>query len=243
MVVDDEGGLRDLLRHALVRRPGVDLVAEASDAASALAQAVPSAPDIVILDLQLPDLHGLDLLEHLRECLPRASIVIFSATAERWQADQALARGAVAFVEKRGLDRLLAVIDGLARQLPAVDVVVLPPDASSPGEARRFVRQFCAAHGCEDLIDGASLVVSELVTNAVRHAASAPELRLTLVGHALRIEVADGLLTAPSPRVPTSDEEGGRGLLLIGALTDAWGIEPGLDGKVVWAELSGASDA
>jgi serine/threonine-protein kinase RsbW len=95
----------------------------------------------------------------------------------------------------------------------------------------------------DELNDDAGLVLSELFTNAVRYTRSGSvscEYHLDADG-LVRIEVADegGAESEPLPRVADTDEEGGRGLLLVAALSRAWGVcavENG-DGRVVWAEL------
>ena len=87
-------------------------------------------------------------------------------------------------------------------------------EASSVAAARRFARRSLEAWGAPDLLDAASLVVSELVTNAVVHAGTPARLSLTLHGDQLRIEVED---RHPARRVPALTEpppetsEGGRG--------------------------------
>jgi anti-sigma regulatory factor (Ser/Thr protein kinase) len=88
-----------------------------------------------------------------------------------------------------------------------------------------------------------SLVVAELAANAVRHGSvrgRSFRVRLVLRGDLVRVEVADGRterLPVPVPREP--DGEGGRGLVLVAALAERWGVEPrmGIAYKVVWAEL------
>lgn len=96
--------------------------------------------------------------------------------------------------------------------------------------------------GLAALRDAAVLVLSELLTNAGRHARVSPgreiETRFLSVGGGLRIEVHDGSEILPQEREPDVDACEGRGLLLVNALADAWGIG-GRDGpgKVVWAQL------
>jgi anti-sigma regulatory factor (Ser/Thr protein kinase) len=85
-------------------------------------------------------------------------------------------------------------------------------------------------------------VVSELFTNAVRHTDSEEiGCELRLVGGRLRLEVADEgcAATEPHPGSGDLDGEGGRGLLLVDALSETWGVSPNGNGRghVVWAEL------
>ncbi|GHF27096.1 hypothetical protein GCM10010218_05030 [Streptomyces mashuensis] len=123
------------------------------------------------------------------------------------------------------------------------DAFHFPALNASVAEARQRVRARLREWGMDDVAcDDAQLVVSELVTNAVRHTDSDKvSCQLRLSGAALRIEVADqGLApTEPRARCSAADEESGRGLLLVGALSRAWGVLPGDSGRgrVVWAEL------
>lgn len=107
--------------------------------------------------------------------------------------------------------------------------------------SRAFVRQAMRAR-LGALADDAELVVTELVTNAVRHGGPGVDLwvrRLSAGG--LRLEVVDGRSGAP-PTVqrPDDDAEGGRGLLIVQALARRWGTERLAAGKQVWCELGPA---
>lgn len=123
------------------------------------------------------------------------------------------------------------------------DAFHLPALNTSVGEARRRVlarlREWDVG---EEVRDNAELVVSELFTNAVRHTTSEEvrcELRMT--GARLRLEVADTgcARTVPRARRPGVDQEGGRGLMLVEALSLSWGVQAhdGGLGRTVWAFL------
>ncbi len=111
----------------------------------------------------------------------------------------------------------------------------VPADPAAVAEVRaRAVRQV-AAWGLEDLAITTELIVSELVTNAMRHAA--PPIRLRLLRDSrLTCEVADGSSTAPRLRHARSTDEGGRGLFLVAQLTHRWGARYTAGGKIIWAE-------
>nr|WP_307781198.1 ATP-binding protein [Rhabdothermincola sediminis] len=81
-------------------------------------------------------------------------------------------------------------------------------------------------------------MVSELVTNAMIHASSPTDVTLSLAGSVLRVEVADESNRSPDPQVLDPASEGGRGMFLVAAMSQAWGVEAGEHGKVVWAELA-----
>jgi anti-sigma regulatory factor (Ser/Thr protein kinase) len=85
--------------------------------------------------------------------------------------------------------------------------------------------------------DDAVLVVSELVTNALVHARSGATVTLRARAGRVRVEVTDHGAGSPEPRSPAPETVGGRGLLLVAAVAETWGIDPADDGKVVWAEL------
>ncbi|MYZ34028.1 ATP-binding protein [Streptomyces sp. SID4917] len=100
-----------------------------------------------------------------------------------------------------------------------------------------------AGWGLSELEDSAVLIVSELVSNAGLHAKVTPEqiieTRYFRSSGALRIEVHDGSPDRPWPRPADPEATDGRGLLLVDALADEWGVaDRGGPGKVVWASLS-----
>jgi anti-sigma regulatory factor (Ser/Thr protein kinase) len=84
----------------------------------------------------------------------------------------------------------------------------------------------------------AALLVSELTTNAIRHAQTHFSLCADVTPYGLRVEVADGTRDRPVVMTPEPMEQGGRGMLLVSELADNWGTEPIPDGKLVWFELS-----
>lgn len=104
--------------------------------------------------------------------------------------------------------------------------------------ARRFVLQCLAEWRMRaDLRSDAALLVSELVTNAVRHGPPPVCLDVALSRDRLRISVADSSLSRPRTRSPEPWAESGRGLALLEAMAAAWGIDVGPPGKWVWCEL------
>jgi anti-sigma regulatory factor (Ser/Thr protein kinase) len=117
----------------------------------------------------------------------------------------------------------------------------LPPDPASPSLARRFVRQVLAEWGADEFEEPATLLTSELVTNAVLHARSSAQITLRLADGRLWVGVADGVEVSPVRKRYGPEAATGRGLLLIERMAAAWGTErsgPGNPGKVVWFELA-----
>ena len=113
----------------------------------------------------------------------------------------------------------------------------LAADLTAPGQARRGVADWLASAGCSnDVVQAMSVVTSELVTNAIVHANSAPEVTAILSDGLLRLEVRDGDTAPPVVRADDDLRVGGFGLRVVDALTDGWGWEPTDSGKRVWVE-------
>ena len=130
-------------------------------------------------------------------------------------------------------------VDGAAAAPGAHDSMVREFDDSPAGSraARHFVEDACRRWGHLHMVEEAALVVTELTTNAVRHARSAFVVALSSTPTGLRIAVSDASPAPPVPRRPDLLDTGGRGLALIAAVATAWGVDLLDDGKVVWAEL------
>ena len=123
--------------------------------------------------------------------------------------------------------------------VPVIETTLsLPVHPSSPGRARRFVRDVLAAWGAERFEEPATLLTSELVTNAVLHARSRPELKLRLAGDRLWVGVADNTPVSPVRKHYGPQAATGRGLMLVERMAAAWGTSISDHGKVVWFELS-----
>ncbi|QKV98706.1 SpoIIE family protein phosphatase/ATP-binding protein [Streptomyces sp. NA02536] len=111
----------------------------------------------------------------------------------------------------------------------------VPPDPSAVGTMRSAVTRTMAEWGLEEESFVTELIVSELVTNAIRHAS--PPVRVRLIrDRALICEVSDGSSTSPHLRRATTTDEGGRGLFLVARFADRWGTRYTADGKVIWTE-------
>lgn len=130
---------------------------------------------------------------------------------------------------------LAARFDGIAPS--DVAYWFLEPEDAAPGKARRLARRALARWGMEDLTDSVELLVSEVVTNAVRYASKPVTLRL-LRTDVLRCEVGDDVPQLPRLRQARATDEGGRGLYLVNRLARRWGATRLSTGKVVWFELN-----
>ncbi|MFE3585139.1 SpoIIE family protein phosphatase [Streptomyces vinaceus] len=129
---------------------------------------------------------------------------------------------------------LAARFDGIAPS--DVAYWFLDPEETAPGRARRFARRALTRWGLEELQDSLELLVSEVVTNAVRYAERPVTLRL-LRTDVLRCEVGDDSPQLPRQRRARETDEGGRGLFLVNRMARRWGATRLSSGKVVWFEL------
>ncbi|MFH9867094.1 SpoIIE family protein phosphatase [Streptomyces lydicus] len=130
---------------------------------------------------------------------------------------------------------LAARFDGIAPS--DVAYWYLDPKAQTAGQARRLARRALARWGLDELTDQLELLVSEVVTNAVRYAERPITLRL-LRTDVLRCEVGDDVPQLPRLRQARPSDEGGRGLYLVNRMARRWGATRLSMGKVVWFELS-----
>jgi anti-sigma regulatory factor (Ser/Thr protein kinase) len=149
-----------------------------------------------------------------RECLPQS---VFAGPAQAIVPDGRL------------------VMDGFARWvLPSVE-----PRPERVPYLRRQVRRVLQLWHLESLAWRVELVVTELATNAVRHARTLFTVSMTWDGHRLRIEVSDAHPVPPLPAGgPSPEALGGRGLLLVEQISDRWGYDPHERGKTIWCDLT-----
>ncbi|UIR16533.1 SpoIIE family protein phosphatase [Streptomyces spinosirectus] len=169
-------------------------------------------------------------------------------------ADRERLRRALELVEPSLDLRCRAVVDALVPARPHDDVALLmartrllgaeqvadwdlPADPAVVADARKEAARQLAAWDLDELAFTTELVVSELVTNAIRYASGPIRLRL-IKERALICEVSDGGATAPHLRHPRATDEGGRGLLLVSQFSRRWGTRFVPEGKVIWAEQS-----
>ncbi|MFI5890092.1 STAS domain-containing protein [Actinoplanes sp. NPDC051513] len=133
-------------------------------------------------------------------------------------------------------DARSAVAGGRA-PVPSISDQLLPV-AGAARHARDLVTEACLAWDLLELVGPASLVVSELVANAVEHAGTMLTVKVTRRHRYVHVTVRDG-----SPELPVAATRGvladrGRGLMLVASVAVRWGALPSRDGKVVWATLA-----
>ncbi|MER5730323.1 SpoIIE family protein phosphatase [Streptomyces sp. NPDC002138] len=151
-------------------------------------------------------------------------------------------------------DTCRTVIDAMAPDHPADDIALLvarthtlpadriatwdlPADPAQVSAVRAAATDQLARWGLDELAFTAELLLSELVTNAVRYGTEPIQVRL-IHDRALICEVSDGSSTAPHLRRADTTDEGGRGLFLVAQLAQSWGTRYTHRGKVIWAECA-----
>ncbi len=237
VLVDDVDDVRQLVRTALRFHGGFEVVGEASTGAQAIDLAGDLRPEVVVLDLGLPDIAGQEVVTQIREESPGTQVVILSG-AEPSDRSWFEERTAGYLLKDAGIDHLVELLEHVGRRDDDVRTLDLPLDPQGSALARTLVREVLAEWAMEGLLDEAEVVVSELVTNAVTHGGSACRLELSHTSGALRIEVSDEGAGSPEPQPLDRDSEHGRGLLLVSAMSTSWGVEAAPDGKKVWAVLA-----
>ena len=108
--------------------------------------------------------------------------------------------------------------------------------------ARGFVRETLSEQ-TQEVVDAVELMACELATNCVQHAKTDFELAIHEDQDEIRVEVSDAGRGRPTLRSPTSQESSGRGLRIVQALSNAWGVVPGEDGTRVWFTVSSGNGA
>lgn len=148
-----------------------------------------------------------------------------------------------------------AVLDALLPARPSDDIALVvartrlldpsqvadwdvPGDPAAVAGIRAGVARRLAEWGLEELAFATELVISELVTNAIRYGAEPRRLRVLRDGTSLICEVSDGSSTSPHLRRAADTDEGGRGLFLVAQFTQRWGTRYVPRGKVIWTEQS-----
>jgi anti-sigma regulatory factor (Ser/Thr protein kinase) len=133
-------------------------------------------------------------------------------------------------------EQLLAADHPIPRQVTrSSEHIHLTPVPSAPREARRFVRATADVLD-DDRLHDLLVLTSELVTNAVLHARTPFEVGVTVTDDAIVICVGDGAKATPQDREQSDRRESGRGIMLVQAMADEWGVLPAetREGKAVW---------
>ncbi|MEV8038389.1 SpoIIE family protein phosphatase [Streptomyces sp. NPDC086182] len=163
-----------------------------------------------------------------------------------------LLRTALAGADRSPEATCQAVLDALLPARPSDDIALIvarthalaadriaswevPSEPAAVGEVRASVSRQLARWGLDELAFTTELILSELVTNAIRYGNGPIGVRV-LLDRTLICEVFDASSTSPHLRYAATTDEGGRGLFLVAQLTDRWGTRYTAEGKVIWAE-------
>ena len=112
LICDDNEAVRALVRIIVDQALGLTVVGEAADGDEAIVEATRLQPDVIVLDLAMPNLSGLEAIPVLRRIAPAAQIIVFSGFASASVAEQVLALGAVTYLEKgANPDTIVATIE------------------------------------------------------------------------------------------------------------------------------------
>lgn len=240
LVVDDIPEMRRLLTTVLNLR-GLTVAGEAADGRQAVELAHTLQPDVVILDLGLPDLQGRDVLTGIRNHAPQVRVVVFSGLRP---VGAELESSVEAYIGKeQDIEILVDAVESAARLNVEVVERSFARNLDSIGEARSATADALRSWGMESLMSDGLVVVSELATNALVHAGSPFELRLSRHPRSVRIAVLDHGPGTPEPLAPSTVRPNGRGLQIVDAMSMAWGVSGLKAGtKLVWAELAPDSE-
>src|SRR3954451_104305 len=119
---------------------------------------------------------------------------------------------------------------------PPTTVLRLWPTARAPGQARASLRKACSDLP-SSVVSDASLLVTELVTNACQHARTTVTVAITSDDGSIGVAVHDSDATLPTTKEPESrrpEDEGGRGLVIVRGIASRFGIRAAADGKTCW---------
>ena len=211
LLVDDHQILRDGIRALLDGEPTVAVVGECGSGAEALELAAREAPDLVVLDLALPDMSGLEVLRLLRERRPAAHVIVLSMHTQREFVLQALASGCAAYVPKSTAHTaLLEAIAAVRRGERFIHPKVAAAALGSVGGTQSEIEQFQAlsdrerdvlrltAQGYNSREIGAKLVLSSKTVETYRQRAM-DKLGLEHRADLVRFAVKAGLLSEAGP--------------------------------------------
>ena len=173
LLADDHCMVREALRDTLAKIPDIDVVAEAGDARAAIEKAVALAPDIVVMDMSLPDLNGAEAVRLLRKEGSTAAIVALSAYSDRRVVVDMVRAGAAAYVIKS------AAATELVR---AIRAVAAGQNYFSPEVASALISEVRAPSpkGQEPHLARRELEVLRLIAEGVRSHEIARTLHISL---------------------------------------------------------------
>lgn len=196
-------------------------------------------PDVMLVDAEACGQEPDELVTRIKRAAPRTRVVVLGRSKDQEVRVLRNARELDAFLHKAlGPDRVAKEVVRVATGAARAAALRYPRNTTSPGRARHDVRRALEAwDGHQDHLDVIELLISELVTNAVVHAASEVDVVLIVDTDRFRIEVSDHDPAPFDGRPAGDDAESGRGLALVDVLSGTWGVDHSPGGKTVWVEL------
>jgi DNA-binding NarL/FixJ family response regulator len=198
LIVDDHEVVREGLRLSLSRAPNIRVVGEAADGASAVAMVKRRKPDVVVMDVRMPGMDGLEATKAITAEVPESSVLIFTAYSERSLLSRGLESGAKGYILKEAPhDTLLRAITKVAGGETYVDPALMPAffskdrDDMLTGREREILQLL--ADGMSNADVAAKLFISqETVKSHVRHILA--KLEADTRTHAVAIALRDAII-------------------------------------------------
>jgi DNA-binding NarL/FixJ family response regulator len=242
VLADDIDEMRDLVRMLLTRDGRFTVVGEASDGGRAIEVVAQEQPDLVVLDVTMPMVGGMEALPRLRQVSPHTRIVMLSVFSAEEMAGRSRELGAVGYIEKQSdVTHLPGQLYALATVLETVQRVLDVTYAAEPASARQArldLRSALVDEVGDDTMSIVELLTTELVMNSVEHADTKAVVTAEIHRDRVRVAVSDDGPGVPQRLDPMNVEESGRGLLIVDQLASAWGVDRTDSGKTVWFELA-----
>ena len=241
VAADAAAGLRMLLPYWLEADGDIRLLAAVGTGAELRVAVARHAPDVVLVDLRLPDAPDLPQLVGALRDQDGVRIAVLAGLPQDAAASAAEDAGADAGLPKASEpEAMRALVHRLAQagraDRPAISELTLETSPAAAAEARDFVERQLRGHTSPNTVGNAKIIASELVTNAVLHGEGPPRLRITRSARRLRLEVVDdGSGQAPAIRDEGAEATAGQGLSVVEGLSVRWGAFEGT--THVWAEL------
>ncbi len=142
VIADDHAVLRAGLRMLINTQPDMIVVAEAGDGLAAVHQATETKPDVVVMDITMPAMGGIQAIEQIRQALPQTQILVLTMHDDTAYLRSALAAGASGYVVKKSADsELISAITAVHRGQMFVDL------ASSSGAIQQALLKEPSRHG------------------------------------------------------------------------------------------------
>jgi len=198
LIVDDHEVVREGLRLSLSRAPHIRVVGEAADGASAVSLAERRKPDVVIMDVRMPGMDGLEATKILTQKVPETAVLIFTAYSERSLLGRGLESGAKGYILKEAPHQtLLKAIDKVVAGEGFVDPALMPAFLSGDREDMLTAREReilqLLADGMSNADVAARLFISqETVKSHVRHILT--KLEADTRTHAVAIALRDAII-------------------------------------------------